>query len=89
MQRLGIAGRQVRAPGGAAQQRVAREHAVGEHERDRVLGVPRRVDGADAQPPGDERLAVVDPHVDDGRELARCMTRGTPSRRASSRAAEK
>ena len=68
VERLGIAGRQIGPPGGAAEQRVARQHAVGEHERDRVLGVARRGDGAHPQAARDERLAVVDPHVDVGRD---------------------
>ncbi len=68
VERLGIAGRQIGAPGGAAEQRVAGEDAVGEHERDRVVGVTRRVDGAQPQTARDQRLPVVDPHVDVGRD---------------------
>ena len=44
VQRLGIAGGEIRPPRGTPQQSVPREHAVGQHEADRVVGVTRRVE---------------------------------------------
>ena len=67
MERPGIATRQVGASGRQAQQRVAGQHAVREGETDRVVGVPWRVQHAKPELPGDQRLAVVDPHADVGR----------------------
>ena len=49
VERLGIAGRQVGAAGAADQQRVAGEHAVGEHQAHRIVGVAGRVEHAQAQ----------------------------------------
>jgi hypothetical protein len=66
VERLGVAGREIGASRRAAQQRVARQDAVGEDERHRVLGVARGREGAQAQLAGDERLAVVEPDVDVG-----------------------
>ena len=84
VERLGIAGRQIRTPGGAAQQRVARQDAVGEDERHRVVGVARGGDGAQPQATRDERLPVVDAYVDVGRDA--CAVHDRAGRRAVARA---
>ena len=68
VQCLRIAGREIRPPRATAQQGIPREHAIGQHEADRVVRVTRCVDDAQPEPPRDDRLAVVDAHVDVGRE---------------------
>ena len=67
VQLLGVAGRQIGAPGGADEQRVAGQHAVGQHETDRVVGVPGGVQHPQAQLADDDALAVVDAQVDERR----------------------